>query len=509
MTRLLWPHRVRRFPDGRRGVRPRVEALEDRITPTTFTPTVFTDGVPGFQVNTLREAVLAADNDGSPGTGTDTIQLSAGTYTLTVPNTAGHEVSDQQGDLNITNTAHALVIQGTTDANGSPTTIIKQTVVDRVFQIVDPGTTVTFKNLIIEGGNAQDDGSFGAAAGTSTAQGGGILDDGGNVTLSNVVVQSNLATAGNDFAGQGGGIYAQNGALTINNSVIQSNLARGGDGTRGVAGSDANGGGVAFVLTSGTGAQLSITNTTVANNRAQGGSGDNATSTNGGNAWGGGVYTFGEGTLLQAAVTSVISGSTLSGNSANGGLGDTGADLGDGSGGGAALIGSNTVVNSTIANNSVTGSFAAGGGVYFERGASGQLTNVTVAGNQANLTQTLGSGEGGGLDNNNGDIQEVTLVNTVVAGNTSITSTGSPQSPDVRGEIISGGHNLIGIADGANDPGFHNPGDLSGTLANPLDAKLGPLQNNGGPMQTMLPLPGSPLLARAPRPALPLPISAV
>jgi hypothetical protein len=464
-----------------------LEALEDRITPTTFTPTLFTDGVPGFQVTTLREAVLAADNDGAPGSGTDTIQLSAGTYKLTVPNTGGqHEVSDMAGDLNITNTAHALIIQGTTDANGHPTTIIQQTVADRVFQIVNPGTTVTFKNLIIEGGNAQDDGSAGAAAGKSTAQGGGILDDGGNVTLSNVVVQSNLATAGNDFAAQGGGLFAQNGSLTINSSVIQNNLARGGTGTGGATGFEAQGGGVCYLSTG----ALTITGSTVANNRAQGGAGNNATGTDGGEADGGGVY--------SAADTTTITGSTLSGNEADSGGGGTGAEQ-FGAGGGAHLFGSNTIVNSTIANNKATGvGDAAGGGVYFGKGATGTLTNVTVAGNQANLTGPAGTGEGGGLDNNNGSVKEVTLVNTVVAGNTTITSAGSPHSPDIRGEFTSGGHNLIGIADGANQqnnlPAFSVPGDLAGSLASPLNAKLGPLQNNGGPTQTMLPLPGSPLL---------------
>jgi hypothetical protein len=458
-----------------------LEALEERITPTTFTPTVFTDGPPGFMVNTLREAVLAANNDGG-GSATDTIQLSAGTYTLTVPNTAGHEVSDQQGDLNITSTAHALVIQGATDANGNPVTIIKQTVADRVFQIVSPGITVTFKNLIIEGGNAQDDGSAGAAAGKSTAQGGGILDDGGNVTLSNVVVQSNLATTGNDFAAQGGGIFAQSGSLTINNSVIRNNLARGGTGTGGATGFEGQGGGVCYVSTG----ALTITGSTVANNRAQGGAGNVITGTDGGEADGGGVY--------SAADTTTITASTLSGNEADSGGGGTGAEQ-FGAGGGAYLFGSNTIVNSTIANNKATGvGDASGGGVYFGKGATGTLTNVTVAGNQANLTGPVGTGEGGGLDNNNGSVQDVTLVNTVVAGNTIITSAGSPQSPDIRGQFISGGHNLLGIADGVNDPGFHAAGDMAGSLANPLNAKLGPLQNNGGPTQTMLPLPGSPLL---------------
>ncbi len=229
----LAPRRQRRMrkdsPVGR-GVRPRLESLEDRITPTTFTPTVFTDGTAG---GTLREAVINANNDA--GAATDTIQLSTGTYTLTIANVAAnHDVSSTQGDLNVTNTAHALVIQGATDANGKPTSIIDQTTADRVFQILNLGGgaagTVTFKNLVIEGGNAQDNGGAGAVAGNSDAQGGGILNDGGNVTLSNVAVQSNQATAGVGQFGQGGGLFAQDGSLTINSSVIQNNKATGGAG---------------------------------------------------------------------------------------------------------------------------------------------------------------------------------------------------------------------------------------------------------------------------------------
>src|SRR6516164_9594448 len=132
------------FPPARpaglpRRARPSLEALEDRINPSTFTPTMFTDGVTGGgTVATLRDAVLAANQD--TGTATDTIQLSAGTYTLSIINVGNsHDTFGKQGDLNINSTAHALIIQGATDANGHPTTIIEQTVADRVFEIGIPG----------------------------------------------------------------------------------------------------------------------------------------------------------------------------------------------------------------------------------------------------------------------------------------------------------------------------------------------------------------------------------
>jgi hypothetical protein len=57
------------------------------------------------------------------------------------------------------------------------------------------------------------------------------------------------------------------------------------------------------------------------------------------------------------------------------------------------------------------------------------------------------------------------------------------------------GHNLdsdgtSGFVNGAN-------GDLVGTVASPIDAKLSPLQDNGGPTLTMALLPGSPALGAA------------
>jgi hypothetical protein len=461
-----------------------LEVLEDRLAPAVFTPTVFTDGTEG---GTLREAVIKANLDN--GTDTDTIQLSAGIYKLDMINIAdNHEVESSQGDLNILNTKHALVIQGTTDANGKPTTVINQTVADRVFQILDlddgPTPKVTFKDLIIQGGNAQDDGGPGTVAGKSVAQGGGILVDVGNVTLSNVVVQSNVASAGPTFSSQGGGIFVGFGTLTLNNSAIQNNAAVGGVSDKFADGADADGGGVALVGD----ADLSMTNTSVLNNVAQGGAGINGLEggAKGGDAHGGGIY--------SVAANNTITASTLANNSATGGRGTQGNPDGSGSGGGAELFGNNVFVNSTIANNNTIGLDAAGGGVFFAKDATGQLTHVTVAGNQANLSGTIGSAEGGGLDNENGSVKDVTLTNTLVAGNTVKTSAGSPESPDVRGQLVSGGHNLIGIADGVNDPGFKASGDLAGSLAKPLNPKLGPLQNNGGPMLTMLPQSGSPAL---------------
>jgi hypothetical protein len=64
----------------------------------------------------------------------------------------------------------------------------------------------------------------------------------------------------------------------------------------------------------------------------------------------------------------------------------------------------------------------------------------------------------------------------------------------VAGAFASGGHNLIG--DGSGSTGFVNGvnGDQVGTAANPIDPRLGPLANNGGPTRTHALLAGSPAI---------------
>ena len=80
--------------------------------------------------------------------------------------------------------------------------------------------------------------------------------------------------------------------------------------------------------------------------------------------------------------------------------------------------------------------------------------------------------------------------NTIVALNL-VDFTGN--GPDISGGLpfTSQGHNLIG--DGTGGGGFTNGvnGDIVGTDVNPIDPKLGPLQNNGGPTKTLALLAGS------------------
>jgi hypothetical protein len=413
--------------------------LEDRITPASFAPTTFADD---GTANSLRGAITQANND--TGTATDTIQLQAGTYQLTIDNVAhDHDVSNTQGDLNITSTSHALIIRGTTDAYGTPTTIIQQTVLDRVFQIVNPGTTVTFKDLVIVGGQAVDDGSPGTAAGRTAADGGGILDDGGNVSLTNVVLRQNFAVAGTGFNGEGGGIFAKGGgALALQSSFVQDNGAVGGAASAsGNEGGEALGGGIFADC------PLTITDSNLANNGVTGGNADhNRAGGIGGGALGGGVFALGPTTITH---------SNLSSNTAAGGAGDT--NIGGTAGGGAIWAqGATTITRSTLSDNTLIGGAssagiggsALGGGVFCKGTTTitaSTLSGNTLIGNTGNLTSLIDDGGDGGGNADGGGLfvdyrGTATISASVLSGNKLTGGSGSINNSKAVIRENVGGH---------------------------------------------------------------------
>jgi hypothetical protein len=139
---------------------------------------------------------------------------------------------------------------------------------------------------------------------------------------------------------------------------------------------------------------------------------------------------------------------------------------------GGGIAGSGTIIDCTISGNSTSGSNnRGGGGIYGDPLLT--VINSTISNNAAP------GASGGGLSGGG------TLKNTIVAGNQ------AASSPDVAGTLTSQGHNLIG--DGTGGSGY-DPTDLVGTSGNPIDPLLGPLQDNGGPTQTMALLAGSPAI---------------
>jgi len=135
------------------------------------------------------------------------------------------------------------------------------------------------------------------------------------------------------------------------------------------------------------------------------------------------------------------------------------------------------------------------GGLYLA-GAATYLTNCTVSVNQA-------KGLSGGIVVPQ-DTFNVVLVNTIVAGNTE--NTGIGYSEQFVGADISGSadahYSLIGNRAGWTSL-FGADGDIVGSPGHVINALLGPLQNNGGPTETMSLLVGSPAIGHADNAAAP------
>ena len=215
----------------------------------------------------LREAITAANTDAAyggcaAGSGADTITLPAGTYTLTIAGSG--ENANATSDLDITGTL-------TIDGAGAGTTIIQASTlpdsgIDRVFDIVGAGITVSFSGVTIANGKC------------ISCNGGGIHNAFGNnvLTVTNSTFSNNAAST--DYGSYGGAIY-NGGTLTVTNSTFLGNSA-------------SLGGGIS------NGGALTVTNSTFSGNSA--------------GFIGGGITNFG---------TFTVTNSTFSGNSAvtNGG----------------------------------------------------------------------------------------------------------------------------------------------------------------------------------------------
>jgi hypothetical protein len=142
----------------------------------------------------------------------------------------------------------------------------------------------------------------------------------------------------------------------------------------------------------------------------------------------------------------------------------------------AIVHGAVTMIDCTLSGNTASASnYGTGGGIY-------NLGTLIVAGSTVS-GNTATTADGGGIYNN--PLGVVTIRNTILAANA------GPSAPDLAGTLTSHGHNLIGVRDGGS--GYAST-DLLGTSANPLDPSLGPLQDNGGPTETMALLVGSPAL---------------
>ncbi len=227
------------------------------------------------------------------------------------------------------------------------------------------------------------------------------------VTIDSLILQNGLALDNDTPAsGSGGGLYIQNSTVTITNSALLNNMA------------EFDGGALHNDL--GT---ANIVNSTLSNNTADEGGGLNNAN---------GVVTLTNAMIISNTAINnggaifnrsnnahiTIASSTIAYNQAGSNLvfDPPTADLlapqnfDDGGGGIYNLNATVIITNSTITNNTVTGT--GGGGLAQSDGGTIQVANTTLSHNIAN------GGQGGGLLINNGT---AVFTNTTVSGNTAET----------------------------------------------------------------------------------------
>jgi hypothetical protein len=347
----------------------------------------------------------------------------------------------------------------------------------RVLRIM-PNKTVTISGLEITNGSAT-----GVVPGVFA--GGGIYNDGATLAVNNCVISDNSASVG-------GGIF-NTGSIELNDSVVTENSGRGianaafmdvtrSEISRNVGGGIDNSLSTLSVTNSrirqnqGGGVQnrsgtATLTNTVVSENVGYFAGIDNELgsltldNTTVSNNSGVGINNTSDRPGAQSS-TVTLRNSTVSYNKAGG--------LFNYADGGNAIL---AVINSTVSSNSGTGIYTSGVGA----GAGVlRLMNSTVSNNTPNGIQNISL---------YGGRATVEIANTILNANRPHVNIGS-----LDGTVISLGYNLSDDAaggDGSTGPGglLNGPGDIRNT-----DARLGPLQNNGGATMTRALLVNSPAI---------------
>jgi hypothetical protein len=417
-------------------------------------------------VGALIDAINTANSNGEA----DTINLPAGTYSLT----------DADNFFNGGNGFPTISSEIKIVGSGSATTIIERNSASsfRFFAVLSSGE-LTLDKLTLRGGRDAN-------------SGGGAIQSIGIVTITNSIISDNVTSF------FGGGIdNLGSGVINIINSTMRNNIT------------SADGG--AIDSTDGEGGSINITNSIFDNNIAGSDGGaiaifqddltisNSVVSLNSAGRRGGGIRIEGRDSVVS------ITNSTITDNFA--GFVGGGIDSFDGTttingstidnnfaderGGGIIVIfGDITIRNSTISGNSTRGN---GGGIDIAISfvntpvPTANLNNVTIAFNTAD-TDSNGDG-GGGIFNEFGTVN---FSNTIISNNFDSTS-----DPDCFGPLNSLGFNLIEtISQNCSIVGSTN-NNVTGQ-----DPLLGPLVNNGGTTKTHALLSGSPAI-NAGNPATP------
>jgi len=350
MFRLLHELRTSRSATGigrSRPIRLRLQPLEDRLAPATFTVNSPLDNLTLNDGKiTLREAITKANER----VGADVIVVPAGVFKIELDTTG--DDANLGGDFDITDT---VTIVG----RGAVRTIVDGMALDRVFHVRGNSPSsirVHFRGLTIKGGRAFDGG--GLLMGNSDVamsacvvtvnkavwSGGGISNfsnpASGNLSLIGSIISDNVSEGGD-----GGGIYLDRGDLAADRTIVSGNWAK------------ASGGGVA-------GSTIKFTRSTISWNTAS-------------TLWAGGVG----GTSVTLAVCSVTD------------------NRAKGSGGGVYAGGLTTLDRCNVLRN-VSGEN--GGGVY--------VNNAGIRASYSNFNSNWAY-KGGGLYANTAEVVSSTIAN--------------------------------------------------------------------------------------------------
>ncbi|MFO0951484.1 MAG: S53 family peptidase [Isosphaeraceae bacterium] len=354
-----------------RAARPRVEALEDRISPAVF-------NVPG-DFPTLGLA-LSNGVANSPDA-VNVVVLGTGTFPV-----VNQKVQPAAGKAGA-----SLTIVG----QGADQTIIDAKQQGRALELVQG--TIAIRDLTVTGGVVEGDASV-------PARGGGILIDTADVTLSGVTVRDNAVLGARGAQGVapadpsqpgtpakpgqdalGGGIYVGLGSLTMVGCVVSHNTVAGGIGGDGVPagtpngaaaggnGGEAAGGGLYSISL-----VVNIQDTAFTDNLVHGGDGGNGADGLGGAAGNGGAA-LGGGLCTRAPVN--LFGPTGPNRTVSFGLNR--AVGGPGGNGGSISIGLGDASNATGRGSGGTGGRAQGGGAWIGGSRPSNLVGVTFADDSA------------------------------------------------------------------------------------------------------------------------------
>ena len=409
--------------------------------------------------------LIQAINDANANAGADTINVTVDiTLTAALPVITGALTIQGSG-------GHHAIRRDDTGTNAcSPTAT-------NAFRLIDAGADLTLKDLTLSGGcNLVDQGgavrvqnaTLTVARSTISGNqtffpdpaaycygqciGGGLAVLQGSASITDSLIADNTA---NGYLGSGGGIAVYQGELTLAHSTVSGNHAEGGAGSSGggvyVAGAYPNGPAGSLTITGsvisgnvshsdgafGGGAEAYIADVTlsdsvISGNQANGGS----------NARGGGVVVQN----FQFATSALIQRTFISGNAITG-------SQGFGAGIDAAGVALN-LLDSTVANNTVTGDAKARAGALMIENTVVTVSNSTLSGNSINAPTS-----GGGavmVDTDQSVTASLVLRNSTLTGNSSNntgagiylkrdTPTAAAPTASIESSIIAGNQGANGL----------------------------------------------------------------